>query len=350
VRGAYWKMINIEKNNSKKVIAASAGNHAQGTAYAASKLKIPCTIVMPENASTAKVAATSGYGASIILAGANYDESYEHAKILAKETNATMLHPFDDPCIIAGQGTIGLELKQDLKDVNTVIVPIGGGGLAAGIAVALKEKNPRIKIIGVEAVNMPSMKKSISEKKITSIPSKSTIADGLDVKTPGEHTFEIVQKYIDDIVTVTDVEIAEAMFHLLERSKIVAEPAGAAATAAILTGKLNLEKRNVVSIVSGGNVDMPLMNKLITRGLISSGRIVRMVFGLRDRPGALKEILNELTARNVNILDVQVDRFYRKIGLGPVEVLVSMETKSSEHTKEMIKNLKKKDFTFRIIE
>ena len=308
------------------VIAASAGNHGQGTAYAASQLDIPCTIVMPENASTAKVAATSGYGASILLSGLNYDQSYSAAQSIAQKTSATMIHPFDDPYVIAGQGTIGLEIIESLKNVDVIIAAIGGGGLISGLCVALKEKHPNIKIIGVQSSNSASMIASKKNRKLTTVPNRFTIADGIDVKTPGKLTFEIVKKYVDKMITVTDVEIAEAMFLLLERGRIVSEPAGAAPVAGLLSGKLSLKGKRVVPIVCGGNVDMSLMNKLVTRGLISAGRIVRLIIGLKDTPGALKEVLDVIGSRNANILDVQVDRFHRKIGLGPVEVLIAMET------------------------
>jgi len=350
VRGAYWKMLNVDRSVAKSVVAASAGNHAQGTAYAASHLNIPCTIVMPENASTTKVAATSGYGASILLSGSNYDESYSAAEDFAKKHSATMIHPFDDPFVIAGQGTVGLEIVESFKDVDIIIAAVGGGGLISGLCVALKEKYPQIKIIGVQASNSASMVESKKNRKLTTIQSRFTIADGIDVKTPGKLTFDIVKKHVDKLITVSDVEIAEAMFLLLERGRIVSEPAGAATVAGLLSGQLSVKGKNVVPIICGGNVDMPLMNKLVTRGLISAGRIVRMVVGLTDKPGALKDVLDVIGSRNANILDVQVDRFYKKIGLGPVEVLISMETKSKEHTKEMLKTLKQQGFTYRLIE
>ena len=215
---------------------------------------------------------------------------------------------------------------------------------------ALKEKYPDIKIIGVQSSNSASMIESKKNRKLTTVPNRFTIADGIDVKTPGKLTFEIVKKYVDKMITVTDVEIAEAMFLLLERGRIVSEPAGAAPVAGLLSGKLSLKGKRVVPIVCGGNVDMSLMNKLVTRGLISAGRIVRLIIGLKDTPGALKEVLDVIGSRNANILDVQVDRFHRKIGLGPVEVLIAMETKSSENTKEMLKSLKQQGFTYRIVE
>ena len=261
-----------------------------------------------------------------------------------------MIHPFDDPYVIAGQGTIGLEIIESLKNVDVIIAAIGGGGLISGLCVALKEKHPNIKIIGVQSSNSASMIASKKNRKLTTVPNRFTIADGIDVKTPGKLTFEIVKKYVDKMITVTDVEIAEAMFLLLERGRIVSEPAGAAPVAGLLSGKLSLKGKRVVPIVCGGNVDMSLMNKLVTRGLISAGRIVRLIIGLKDTPGALKEVLDVIGSRNANILDVQVDRFHRKIGLGPVEVLIAMETKSSENTKEMLKSLKQQGFTYRIVE
>lgn len=343
-------MLNVNKSMPKSVIAASAGNHAQGTAYAASLLKIPCTIVMPENASPTKVSATADYRASIILSGSNYDESYSTAESIAAKTSTTIIHPFDDPFVITGQGTIGLEIVESLKEVDVIIASVGGGGLISGLCVALKEKYPHIKIIGVQPASVPSMIKSKQNRKPTTVPSRFTIADGIDVKTPGKLTFEIVKKHVDKLITVTDIEIAEAMFLLLERGRIVSEPAGAASVAGLLSGKLSIKGKNVVPIISGGNVDMPLLNKLITRGLISSGRIIRMIVGLRDKPSALKDVLEVIGSRNANILDVQVDRLYKKIGLGPVEVLISMETKSPTHTKELLKTLKQNGFIYRLIE
>lgn len=350
VRGAYWKIANLNDNEKKKVIAASAGNHAQGTAYAASRLGIPCTIVMPETASTAKVAATSSYGASIVLAGTNFEAALSEAEELAKRSSATMIHPFDDPYVISGQGTVGLEIIEEVNDIDVIVVPIGGGGLAAGTAIALKENHPGVKIIGVQSDAMTSMIESKKAKRITEVTSKRTIADGIAVKAPGEITFKLVDKYVDQILTVTDDEIAEAMFLLLERSRIVAEPAGAAAPAALISNKIDLEGKKVAAVVSGGNVDMPLMNQLVTRGLIKAGRIVRLIFELQDRPAALKEVLDVIGSRNVNVLDVQQDRLNKRIGLGPVDVLISMETKSREHTDEMFKTLDSRGLSYRHIE
>ena len=256
---------------------------------------------MPENASTAKVAATSGYGASILLSGLNYDQSYSAAQSIAQKTSATMIHPFDDPYVIAGQGTIGLEIIESLKNVDVIIAAIGGGGLISGLCVALKEKHPNIKIIGVQSSNSASMIASKKNRKLTTVPNRFTIADGIDVKTPGKLTFEIVKKYVDKMITVTDVEIAEAMFLLLERGRIVSEPAGAAPVAGLLSGKLSLKGKRVVPIVCGGNVDMSLMNKLVTRGLISAGRIVRLIIGLKDTPGALKEVLDAVSYTHLTL-------------------------------------------------
>ncbi len=350
VRGAYWKMKNLDKSQTKRVIAASAGNHAQGTAFAASRLGIPCTIVMPENASTAKVAATSSYGASIVLAGTNFEESLDEANRLAERTSATMIHPFNDPLIIAGQGTVALEVLEEMNDIEAIVVPVGGGGLISGMAVALKEHHPEVKIVGVQSSLMDSMVRSKRANKVVEIPSQRTIADGIAVKSPGELTFKIVNKYVDYLVTVTDDEIAEAIFLLLERSRVVVEPAGAAAPAALLSGKIDLQGKKVVAVVSGGNVDMPLMNQLVTRGLITAGRIVRLIFELRDRPGALKEILEAIAYRNVNVLDVQQDRLNKRIGLGPVNVLISMETKGREQTEELLKTLRERAFIYRFFE
>lgn len=348
VRGAYWKLSNLHNNEKRRVIAASAGNHAQGVAFAASKLGILCTIVMPEMASPAKLAAVSSYGAKIVLAGATFDESLLKALEIAKETSATMIHPFDDPYVIAGQGTVGLEILEDLDKIDAIVAPIGGGGLISGLAIAMKEKHPNVKLVGVQAAAAPSMVTSVRNGKVTNITMERTIADGIAVKCPGESTYKIVNEYVDNIVTVDDNEIAESVYLLLERGKVVAEPAGAAAVAALVHHKTELEGKRVVTIVSGGNIDLPLLGQLIQRGLARSGRIVRMVIELFDRPGALKDLLTIIASKNANVLDVQQDRLGPKMGLGKVDVLLSFEIARRDQIKEITRELSEMGYEYRI--
>ena len=271
IRGAYYK-IKLLSDEEKKhgVVAASAGNHAQGVAFAASLEKIPCTIVMPKNASPAKVAATRGYNANVILEGVNYDESSLKAKEIAKETGATLIHAFDDPQIIAAQGVIGLEILEELPDVDEIYLPIGGGGLAAGTLIAIKEKNPNIKVVGVQSRSFPSMYESIKHGSLTSSGGTRTIADGISVKTPGQLTFTIINELIDEIVLVDDAEITKAMFLLMERMKFVVEPAGAVSLAYLISKKPAPGKK-VVAILAGGNVDMYLLGQIVDKGLAAMG-------------------------------------------------------------------------------
>lgn len=350
VRGAYWKLANLHNSERRRVIAASAGNHAQGVAFAASKLGILCTIVMPEMASPAKVAAVSGYGAKIVLAGSTFDEALPKALDIAKETSSTMIHPFDDPYVIAGQGTVGLEVLEDLDKMDAVVAPVGGGGLLSGLALAIKEKHPNIKLVGVQAAAAPSMVTSVQNGKVTNISMDRTIADGIAVKCPGELTYKIVNEFADNLVTVDDNEMAEAVYLLLERGKIVVEPAGAAALAALVHHKTELEGKRVVAVVSGGNIDMPLLAQLIQRGLARSGRIVRMVIELFDRPGALKDLLGIIASRNANVLDVQQDRLGPKIGLGKVDVLLSFEIARRDQIKEITRDLTHLGYEYRILQ
>lgn len=350
VRGAYWKLSNLHNNERRRVIAASAGNHAQGVAFAASKLGILCTIVMPEMASPAKLAAVSSYGAKIVLAGSTFDESLLKALEIAKETSATMIHPFDDPYVIAGQGTVGLEILGDLDKIDAIVAPIGGGGLISGLAIAMKEKHPNVKLVGVQAAAAPSMVTSVQNGKVTNITMERTIADGIAVKCPGELTYKIVNEYVDNIVTVDDNEISESVYLLLERGKVVAEPAGAAAVAALVHHKTELEGKRVVTVVSGGNIDMPLLAQLIQRGLARSGRIVRMVIELFDRPGALKDLLTIIASKNANVLDVQQDRLGPKIGLGKVDVLLSFEIARRDQIKEITRDLSQLGYEYRILQ
>mgnify|MGYP002631774340 CR=1 FL=1 len=350
IRGAYFKIKSLSDEEKKYgVVAASAGNHAQGVAFASSLEKIPCTIVMPKNASPAKVAATRGYGAKVILEGINYDESSSKAKQIAKETGATMIHAFDDPMVIAAQGVIGLEILEDLADVDEIYLPIGGGGLAAGVLIAIKEKNPQIKVIGVQSKSFPSMHDSFKQGSITaSGGGERTIADGISVKIPGQLTFLIIKELIDEIVLVDDVEITKAMFLLMERMKFVVEPAGAASLAYLISKKPAVGKK-VVAVLAGGNVDMYLLGQIVDKGLAAMGRLLKLSILLPDRPGAFKEIVDEITLANANIVEVVHDRLSSGINAGSAGVTLSLETQGKEQAELLMSALKKKNIAFTLL-
>ena len=349
IRGAYYKIKSLSDEEKKQgVVAASAGNHAQGMAFASSLEKISCTIVMPKNASPAKVAATRGYGANVVLEGVNYDESFAKAKEIAKETGATLIHAFDDPQIIAAQGVIGLEILDDLPDVDEIYLPIGGGGLAAGTLIAIKEKNPNIKVVGVQSSSFPSMYESVKQGSLTTSGGARTIADGISVKTPGQLTFNIINELIDEIVLVDDVEITKAMFLLMERMKFVVEPAGAASLAYLISKKPSPGKKIVV-ILAGGNVDMYLLGQIVDKGLAAMGRLLKLSILLPDRPGAFKEIVDEITLANANIVEVVHDRLSSNISAGSAGVTLSLETQGKEQADMLIDALKKKNIQFTLL-
>jgi len=305
-------------------------------------------IVMPKNASPAKVAATRGYGAKVVLEGTTYDESWAYAKKISEESDSTIIHAFDDSHVIAGQGVIGLEIIEQLPDVDEIYVPIGGGGLAAGIIMAVKEKHPHVKIIGVESNAYPAMKKSLENNSLQTVNGATTIADGISVKTPGKLTFEIVKQKIDKIVTVEDSEIINAMFLLMERSKAVVEPAGAVALAYIL--KHNPEPgKNVVPILCGGNIDMYLLGQIVSKGLSGMGRMLKISVLLKDKPGALKELVDEISSINVNIVEVIHDRLSSEVNAGSAEVTISLETEDQNQSNELINHLRDKNIEFQVI-
>ncbi len=349
IRGAYYKIKSLSDEEKKHgVVAASAGNHAQGMAFASSLEKIPCTIVMPKNASPAKVAATKGYGANVILEGVNYDESSAKAKEIAKEIGATMIHAFDDPQIIAAQGVIGLEILDDLPDVDEVYLPIGGGGLAAGTLIAIKEKNPNIKVVGVQSSSFPSMYELVKQGSLTASGGARTIADGISVKIPGQLTFSIIDELIDEIVLVDDTEIIKAMFLLMERMKFVVEPAGAASLAYLISKKPAPGKK-VVAVLAGGNVDMYLLGQIVDKGLAAMGRLLKLSILLPDRPGAFKEIVDEITLANANIVEVVHDRLSSNINAGSAGVTLSLETQGKKQADLLIKTLREKNILFTLL-
>jgi threonine dehydratase len=352
VRGAFVKISRLShKQTGYGVIAASAGNHAQGVAYAAMIKKIPCTIVMPENASPAKVAATRSYGAKVIRRGANYDDAWQATQQIAKSEGSTIVHAFDDPDVIAGQGTIGLELLEDLPDVDRIYVPIGGGGLAAGVAIAVKSRKPNVKIIGVESTAFPAMKESLAKGSLQCTKHGYSIADGIAVKQPGELTHQIVSKYLDDIVLIDDTSIVKTMFLMMERAKLVVEPAGAASLAYLLSNGsyVGSRKDKVVTILSGGNVDMYLLGQIVAKGLMQMGRLLKIFILLPDKPGALKSVVDGIAELSVNIVEVEHDRLSAHIPAGTAGVYLSLELENEKHARRLIEFLKQKGIEFKVV-
>jgi threonine dehydratase len=350
LRGAFNKISRLpEKDRKNGVIASSAGNHAQGVAMAATSYGIKSTIVMPKHAPLSKIAATKSYGAEVILYGDVYDEAYEKAKEIQKQTGAVFVHPFNDPEVIAGQGTIGLEILEDLPDTDIIVVPVGGGGLISGIAIAAKSIKPSIKIIGVQAKNMPSMIESISQGHITTIEGMPTIADGIAVKTPGELTFNIIKHYVDDIITVDEDEIANAILLLMERAKVIAEGSGAVSVAAILNRLEYIENKKVVALISGGNIDVNMLSRIIDKGLAKSGRRILIDTLIPDKPGTLGILLNRVAETGANVLSVTHNRSTRDIPIGYAKVELELETADEEHVEEIKKLLFLNNYNFLLL-
>lgn len=348
IRGAFNKIMELTDSERRKgVIAASAGNHAQGVAYAAARAGCRATIVMPEGVSIAKLMATKSYGAEVVLSGQSYDEAYVAAENLQAENNATFIHAFNDVAIMAGQGTVGLEIFEDLPDVGTVVVPIGGGGLIAGAAVALKYLNPRIKVIGVQAEGAPSMKNAVAQGIIDELESVSTIADGIAVKHPGSMTFPVVQEYVDDIVLVNDEEIAEAILMMLERAKIMCEGAGAVGVAALLHKRIEAAGKTAV-LISGGNIDVHTLSIIIERGLIKAGRYLRFKTVVVDKPGVLQKLLGILAATKANVVSVNHERILPRIPISQAEIQLDLETRDKEHVQQITEVLRSNGYNLTI--
>ena len=346
VRGAYYKISKLSDEQKRKgVIACSAGNHAQGVALAASRQGIDSLICLPEGAPISKVEATRSYGARIELVKGVYDDAYNRAVEIMNETGRTMIHPFDDEDVIAGQGSIGLEILQQLPDVDNIVVPIGGGGLIAGVAFTAKMLKPSVRIYGVQASGAASMFNSYEHHKIEELCSVSTIADGIAVKCPGSITFPLVEKYVDDVVTVTDDEIAVAILDLMEKQKLVSEGAGAVAVAAALSGKLNLKGKTVL-LVSGGNIDVTVLSRVINRALIREGRLADITVELIDKPGQLMDVSSIIASLGANVIAVFHDKNGNEKTLNNCTLRVSMETRDHEHVAEIKKALSEKGFQF----
>jgi threonine dehydratase len=336
-RGALNKLLMLtDDERGRGVIAASAGNHAQGVSYHAGRHGIRARIVMPLPTPLTKVSATRSYGADVLLHGANYDEAYEKALADSREEGMTLIHAFDDVAVIAGQGTLGLEILQQHPEIEAIVSPIGGGGLIGGIACAVKETNPAVKIFGVQPSRIPSMKVAVEQGRPVTLASAKTIADGIAVRRAGERTLPLVQKYVDDIVTVEEEEIANAILLLLEREKTLAEGAGAAAIAAVLNRKVPLEGKRVAVLVCGGNIDVTLLSRIIERGLVKDGRLVRLRVHLPDYPGALHRLTGILADHRANIVETAYDRAYHGVNLGDTAIDITMETRGPEHISELI--------------
>ena len=339
-RGALNKLLTMSaEDRARGVIAASAGNHAQGVAYHAGLLGVRAQILMPLTTPLTKVSATKGYGADVVLHGANYDEACEEAIHRSQAEHLTFIHPFDDEAVIAGQGTLGLEMLQQCPDVEAIVIPIGGGGLISGIACAVKETNPKVKIYGVQPARLPSMEVALAAGKPVVLSPAATIADGIAVLRTGDRTLPLVKKYVDQVVTVTEEEIANAILLLLEREKTLAEGAGAAAIAAVLNHKLPLAGKKVVVLVSGGNIDVTLLSRIIERGLVKDGRLVRLRVHLPDYPGALNKLTGILAQHRANIVETAYDRAYYGVNLGDTAIDITMETRGPDHIAELLSAL-----------
>lgn len=331
VRGAYNKISNLSATaKNREIICASAGNHAQGVAYAATKLNVRSRVFMPVFAPPLKVVATRAYGATVELTGDTFDDAYRAAVDYTEKTQGTFIHPFNDPDIIAGAGTLGLELFEQNSDIEYVFVPIGGGGLISGIAIALKSLNPAIKIIGVEADGAQSMKASIDQGKIIALRNADTIADGIAVKSCGNLNFEAAKEYVDDIVVVNDAEIARTAYLLLQRAKILAEPAGVASMAAILYKKINVKGKNVVPIISGGNINMSILEQILDKGVMDQGYRARIAVLVADQAGTLKKILDILEKVRASVHDIVHERSTTSVPVGYVRVTVTFNLQDTE--------------------
>ena len=340
IRGASNKLAAMaDRGEHCPVVASSAGNHAQGVAYAASKFGIPATIVMPKAAPIAKIQATEGYGANVVLHGDCYDDAYARAMEICKQEGAAFLHPYNDPDVIAGQGTLGLEILSDLPYVDMIVVPAGGGGLLAGVAAAVKQINPRVKVYGVQAEGADAIARSFAEKKLITTDYSATIADGIAVKAPGDMTVALINKYVDGVVTVSDAEIANAILLLMERCKQIVEPAGATPLAAVLSGKINVKGKRVVCVMSGGNIDVSFIQSIIERGLVARHRRMKLKVKLLDKPGSLVQLLNVIADAGANVLSVDHDKLHLSLNPNETIVRIACEVGGQKHGDALVESL-----------
>lgn len=346
LRGAYYKISQLsEEERTHGVIACSAGNHAQGVALAATRLGIPSVVCMPDGAPIMKVESTKRLGAKVELVKGTYDDAHDRAVELQKETGMTFIHPYDDELVMAGQGSIGLEILDQLPDVEAIIVPIGGGGLIAGVAMAVKSLRPDVKVYGVQAAGAGSMYRAFHDGVYETLDRVDTFADGIAVKTPGEHTFELIQKYVDDIVTVSEDEIAAAILALMENQKLVAEGAGATPVAAALFGKLPIAGKKTVCLVSGGNIDVNILSRVITRGLVMSGRTANLMIALEDKPGQLLRVSDIVSSCGANIVSVHHDRGDTNMAITSCFLKLGLETRDAAQIEQIKERLREEGFT-----
>ena len=348
LRGASNKLASmVARGERRPVVASSAGNHAQGVAYAAKMFSIPATIVMPETAPIAKVQATEGYGARVVLAGSCYDDAYAEACRICRDEGARFLHPYNDVEVMTGQGTLALEILEQLPETDVIIVPAGGGGLLAGVAAAARQLKPEVKVYGVQAEGADAIARSLKAGRLVTTDSAATIADGIAVKAPGDMTVELIRRWADGVVTVSDLEISDAILQLMERSKQIVEPAGATPLAAVLSGKIDAAGKNVVCVLSGGNIDVSFIQCIIEQGLVARHRRMKFTVTLLDRPGSLARMLDVIAAARANILTVEHDKL--SLGLNPNEttVHVACEVAGREHGESLLGALRAQGYTVR---
>ncbi len=348
LRGAYNKIASLNRQERKRgVIAASAGNHAQGVAYSASLFKIPATIIMPEATPLLKVLSTKSLGADVIMYGENYDEAYAYALKYSKEHNLTFIHPFADEKVIAGQGSVALEMLEQMSDIDIVVIPVGGGGLISGMGSAIRQLNPSIKIIGVVASGADAMLESFKAKKAIDSVSVRTIADGIAVRDVNEKNLDIILEVVDDIVSVDDEEIANAILFLLEKQKLIVEGAGAAGVAAIMHQKFPYDKTSkIATVLSGGNIDVSMLSIIIEKGLIKEGRKMKLIITLIDKPGSLMNLTDIFRDLSANIIQIDYDRTSTSLSYGDANVTLALETKGSEHQEQIRERLKEENYRF----
>ncbi len=350
VRGSCNKLYSLSETELKRgVIAASAGNHAQGVAYSSKMLGIPCTIVMPKGAPLSKVEATKRYGAEVILKGSSFDEALHFAIQLQQKTGATFIHPFDDEAVIAGQGTVGLELLEQLPSVDAIVCPVGGGGLIAGVALAAKTMNPNIAVYGVQALACPSMRHAMQQETPIEIEAMPTMADGIAVKKAGVRNLELVREYVDDIFCVDEMEISRTMLMVLERNKLLVEGSGASSLAALLYKKLPLQNKKVISILSGGNVDVNFISRIIQHGMVEAGRFVHLSTILKDKPGHLQEILAIISDLGGNILSISLEHIGEKIFPGFAKLVLSLETTDRQHVEDILTSIRERGYDLEVL-
>ena len=349
LRGAYFKISRLsDEEKAAGIVACSAGNHAQGVALAAQRMGIKATICMPDGAPISKVEATKSYGAEVVLVKGAYDDAYQHALKLQEEEHATFIHPFDDPDVIAGQGTIGLEILDQLKDADVLVVPVGGGGLISGVAYAAKSLKPGIKIYGVQAKEAASMADSLKQDEQVTLSTVNTFADGIAVKHPGDLTFDLIRKYVDEVVTVTEDEIAVAILALIEKQKLIAEGAGAVSVAAVMSDKIPEEGKNVVCLVSGGNIDVNILSRVITRGLVTSGRNATLQIALEDKPGQLVDVATIIASCGANVTGVHYGHSDPNTAVTSCVLTLEIETRDFRQLEEVRQTLT--DHGFRLVQ